>query len=190
MEPVDDILLPREQPKRQPRRLTSKHILRVLAVILMAAALAYLGKVLKLDSERLVSHSRDDLQAVAPIFLFGALLWWYAGRSGELTRPLFRSPGDPATEPRVDWCNFFLLGASLVCGVLGLGTVIVGLTFLRYGTDLRKAMPVFFAQLEKSLPFASKLEANPMPVVLSGVVLVVVAVAAYLLAARRRPQAA
>ncbi len=138
MEPVDDILIPSAQPKRPTRRVTSKHVLRVLALILMAAALAYAGKVLKLDSERLVTHSKEDVLAVAPIFLFGVILWWYAGRKvDELSRPLFRAASDPATEARVDLRNFFWLGASLMSGVVGFGAIIVGLTFfaLREGFE-------------------------------------------------------
>lgn len=187
MEPVDDILLPPAQPQRTTRRLSSKHVLRTLAVILMASALAYVGKVLKLDSERLVTHSKDDLLAVAPIFLFGVILWWYAGRKvAELSRPLFRAPGDSATEARVDMRNFFWLGASLISGVVGLGAIIVGMTFLRFGKDLRMAMPDFFEKLEQSMPQVQKLEVTPAPVITAGILLVVIAILALVLAMRRR----
>lgn len=188
MEPVDDILIP--QPKRPASRLASKHVLRVLAVILMAAALAYMGKVLNLDSEKLVSHSQEDLLAIAPIFLFGVLLWWFAGRKvDELSRPLFRGKQDAPTDTRVDVRNIFWLGASLLSGLVGMGAIIIGTTFLRYGSDLKRAMPVFFQKLEQGLPQIQRLEARPLPLILAGGGLVVFSLAMLALAMRRPSRA-
>ncbi len=190
MEPVDDILIPQAEPKRSTQRLTSKHVLRALAVILMVASLAYMGKVLKIDGEKLVSNRKEDMLAIAPFFLFGVLLWWYAGRRvDELARPLFRDKSDAPSAVRVDMRTILWLTTSLVSGLAGFSAVIIGVVFSRYAADLKKTMPVFFDKLERGLPQVQQLEAKPMPLIITGVALIVVSLVAVALATRQSRRA-
>jgi len=189
MEPKDDILIPPAPPSAS-RRLRTKHILRVLSVLIIAAALAYAGRVLNIDRMATPAHRRADLLPVVPILLFGILMWWYAGRKlDELSRPLFRSKSDSAEDVRMDLRNVFWLGASLVSGFVGLTAVIIGCVFVQHGEQLRKALPDFFANLEKRLPALRHLEVSPSPMIITGVLLVVLAGVTLGLAMRRRRQA-
>jgi len=166
MELKDDILIPSEPS----RRLSSKHILRVLAVLLVAAALAYADKILKLDSAATVARRRADVLPVIPIFLFGILLWWYAGRKMD----------------RLELRNVFWLSTSLISGFVGLSAVTIGWIFLRYGEQLHRKLPSFFEDLENRLPTLRHLEASPGPLIATGILLVVLAGVALALAKRRR----
>ncbi len=186
MEPKDDILIPPTAP-RSSRRMRSKHILRILAVLMMAAALGYADKILHLYGVATAAHRRAELLPAISIFLFGILLWWYAGRKlDEFSRPLFRNKNDAVADMRVDLRNVFWLGASLVSGFVGLSAVIIGWVFVRHGEQLRKVLPSFFANLEKRLPPVRQLEVAPEPLILTGVFLVVLAGVTLALAMRRR----
>ncbi len=185
MEPNDDILTPPTPP--QQRRIRPKHVMRCMAVLLMAAALGYADKVLKIDSTAAPTVRRLDLLSTLPVFLFGILLWWYAGRKlDEFSRPMFRSRQDSATDVRVDVRNFFWLGASLMSGFVGLSAVIIGLVFAWQGKEIRKVLPVFFDNLEKQLPQLKSLETAPAPLIMIGALLVLVAGVTLALAMRRR----
>jgi hypothetical protein len=190
MEPNDDILNPTE-PSRPAWRLRPKHVLRALALLLMAAALGYVVKVLAIDSTARAELRRLDLLTSLPIFVFGVLLWWYAGRGlDEFSRPLFRGKGDAETDVRVDLRNIFWLGASLTSGFVGMSALIIGLVFDRHGEELRKVMPEFFDILEKRLPPLHNLETSPGPLIMTGVLLVLLAAVTLALAMRRRRPAA
>ncbi len=60
---------------------------------------------------------------------------------------------------------------------------------MRYGKDLKNAMPEFFDKLQQSMPQVQKLEATPTPVIMAGVMLVVIAGLTFVLALRRRTRA-
>lgn len=170
-----------------PSRFTSRHVLRVLAAVLLVSATIYSVKIWKLDGQQLNSHRKQDLLAISPVFLFGAILWWYASRKiDEIARPIFRNKSDSAADPRVDLRNVCWLAASMVSGFVGLAAIVVGGTFALHGNDLRKAMPDFFSKLEQRLPKIQGLETTPAPIIWAGVLLVGIAVLALMLAMRRK----
>ncbi len=188
MEPVDDILLPPPPaPAPSQKRLRSRHILRVLAVLLVGVAVYYCMKMVAIERASLNQHRLRDALSIAPVFLFAGLLWWYAGRRvDELSRPLFRGKGDASTDVRVDFRNVVWLVTSFVSGFVGLTAITIGAVFATHINDLKKVMPDFFDQLEQRLPQMRMLEKSPSPMIWSGVVLVVIAVLAMALAGRRR----
>jgi hypothetical protein len=127
MEPIDDILIPPTPAKPEARRLRARHVLRVLAFIIVVAALLYAGKLLKFNADDTATQRWAAVTGVAPLFFFGLVLWWYAGRKvEELDRPLFRRPAENDTDARFGSSNQFLAGASVVATFTGLCSVIFG----------------------------------------------------------------
>ncbi|HVU37001.1 MAG TPA: hypothetical protein VHC95_01565 [Opitutales bacterium] len=191
MEPADDIPPSATPAQPRPTRFTSRHVLRMLAAVLLVSATIYTIKVWKLDGQLLTTHRQQDLLAISPVFLFGAILWWYAGRKmDEISRPLFRNRSDSPTDARVDLRNVCWLVLSIVSGFVGMAAIIVGGTFALHGKELHAAMPDFFNKLEQRVPKIQGLEATPAPIIWAGALLVGVAALALGLAMRRQARAA
>lgn len=127
MEPIDDILIPPAPRKSDARRLRARHFLRILAFIIVVAALLYAGKLMKFHLNDPPAQQRADLLSVAPLFLFGVVLWWYAGRKvDELDRPLLGDPAADTTDVRLGARSQFLASVSVIALFTGLCSMIFG----------------------------------------------------------------
>jgi hypothetical protein len=127
MEPIDDVLIPSAPSPPKARRLRARHILRCLAFVIVVAALLYAGKLVKFNASDTVERRRADLLGVAPLFLFGVVLWWYAGRKvDELDRPLFRRATADQADLRLGLHTHFLAGISVISVFTGLCSVVFG----------------------------------------------------------------
>jgi hypothetical protein len=141
MEPVDDILIPR--PKSNTRRFRTRHVLRMLAVVIMLVAMGYAGACLKLDVFGTRTQRLHDLIGISPTFILGLCLWWYAGREGaELNRPLFQTREEKAAQNAMNASRGLWLSLSILAGAFGMVSVIYGATMELHGQTLRRVLPI------------------------------------------------
>ncbi len=174
MEPVDDILIP--PSARESNRFRTRHVMRMMAFILMAVAAVCGNEVYRGDLVASAAQRTTDMMGVGLVFFFGALLWWFGGRKiGEMDRPIFRSSKDAPTDLRIDRRNIFWVAASLLAGFIGLTSLTFGATLALRGKILMAAYP-----------FLRQLNLSPKPLIVIGGLLVLLSVAALALAVRRR----
>lgn len=154
MEPIDDILIPPPPSKPDARRLRSRHLLRILAFVIMVAALLYAGKVLKMNINDTPERRRSEVLGVCPLFLFGLVLWWYAGRKvDELDRPLFSRSGEADADVRLGVRSQFLVGTSVIAAFTGLCSVIFGAILAWQPAALAPVFPGLAAVPLRPRPF-------------------------------------
>jgi len=168
MEPIDDILIPPPPAKAESKRWRARHILRTLAFVIVVAALLYAGKLMKFNVDETPAQRWTEVFGVAPLFLFGLVLWWYAGRKvDELDRPLFSRPAADDPDSRLGSTSQFLAGASVVASFTGLCSMIFG-GIIAWRPD--SLAPVF--------PGLAAIPLQPRPFLLLGSLLIVLGAAA------------
>jgi len=143
--------------------MRARHILRLLAILIVAAALFYAGKILRADVISSHAQKTADLLGVLPLLAFGVVLWWYSGRNvGELSNPLFRSRTAGEDEMRMGARNAFLAGTSVIAIFAGLCTMVFG-AILAVKRDL----------LERAFPALEQVSLAPRSFLIFGGILVV-----------------
>jgi len=168
MEPIDDVLIPPAPTKPENRRFRARHVLRVLAFVIVVAALLYAGKLLKFNAGDSPARRWSEVMGVAPLFFFGLVLWWYGGRNvAELDRPLFRRSADNDPTLRQNIRSQFLAGSSAIAVFIGLCSMTFG-AILGWRPDA--LAPVF--------PALAQIPLQPRPFLAIGALLIIVGVVA------------
>ncbi len=163
MEPNSDILTPPASRPTEARGMRARHILRLLAVLIVAAALLYAGKLLRADVVSSRAQKTADLLEILPLMAFGVVLWWYSGRNvEELSSPLFRGGAAGGGDLRLGARNAFLAGTSVIAIFTGLCTAVFG-AILAVKRDL----------LERAFPALEHVSLAPRPFLIIGGILVV-----------------
>jgi len=107
--------------------MRARHILRVLSFFIVVASLLYAGKLLKFNLGDTPDQRWTNLLGVMPLFIFGIVLWWYAGRKvDELDRPLFNAKSNQSADTRLGARGNFLAIVSIVSTFMGLCSVAFG----------------------------------------------------------------
>jgi hypothetical protein len=144
--------------------MRARHILRTLAFLIVVATLLYAGKLLKFNLGDPPEQRRADVLGVVPMFFFGLVLWWYAGRKvDDLDRPLFGGAADSPTRLGVRG-NFLALS-----GVL---SAFVGLCSVSFGAILAWRPET----LEPVFPHIRDAMLQPGPFLVVGGLLIVLAI--------------
>jgi len=165
MEPIDDILIPRAPAKSAARGWRSRHILRLLAFLIILAALCYAGKLLRTDVVSSRGQKISELLGLAPLFAFGLVLWWYAGRNvEELSRPLFGGAEAGNADLRLGARSPFLAGISVLAAFTGLCSLSFGVILA-----LKREM------IEQVFPALQQVPLSPRPFLIIGGLLVILA---------------